>query len=156
FFSPVRGHDRCQRFINNRLLKVEWIHQFLQHGDDAVSRLVTILEEAWIPEAIKSTLFLWKDRPALSWNEFRLNGSDPRRRLCQKSFNDMAVYVSQTTIDSIVAPGQFRVINPQKAKHGCVDVINLRVVLAVERFVAPLIAFPKCDTTLDAASSQPV
>ncbi len=57
----------------------------------------------------------------------------------------MPVHVRQPPVDAVVWDGEALVVDAQKMEHGGVDVVDLRGVVAVDRFVTPLITFPGGD-----------
>ena len=64
--------------------------------------------------------------------------------------------IGQAAVDSIVPEGELGVIDAELVKERGVDVVHLGGVGAVERFVAPLIAFTVGDARLDSAPAKPV
>ncbi len=53
----------------------------------------------------------------------------------------MSVHIGQSTIDAVVADGKPLMIDAQQLQDRGVDVVDLRGVVAIQRFVAPLIGF---------------
>src|SRR5580658_5864331 len=64
-------------------------------------------------------------RPLYSRDEFR---------------DDMAMHVGQAAVDAVVAERQPRVVEAEQVQNGGVDVVDLGVILAVGRLIAPFVA----------------
>ena len=64
--------------------------------------------------------------------------------------------IGQTSINTVAAEGEPGVIDAQQMQDGRVDVVDRGRVTAVERLVAPLVAFTGDRSALDAATAQPI
>src|SRR5687767_14098674 len=68
----------------------------------------------------------------------------------------MAMHVRQAPIDAVMAKDELRVIDPEQVQNGRVDIVNLCRIFSVHWLVTPLVAFPVCDSALDATAAKPV
>ena len=68
----------------------------------------------------------------------------------------MAMHIRQAAVDAVVADGELFMINAEQVHQRGVDVVAGRRVGAVERLVAPLVAFACNDSALDATAAEPV
>jgi len=66
------------------------------------------------------------------------------------------MHIGQPAVDAVVADGQAFVVDAQEVHDGGVDVIDLRRVQAVLRFVAPLVGLADGGAAFDAAACEPV
>src|SRR5688572_33224295 len=78
------------------------------------------------------------------------------RRSGQHFFDHVAMDVSQPAVDTVVAEDELFVIDAEQAQDRGVHVIDFRGVLAIERLVAPLIAFARNHAAFDSAAAEPV
>ena len=53
--------------------------------------------------------------------------------------NNMSVHVGQTSIDAVVPNGQTLVVDAKQMQDRRMDVIDLRGILTIERFIAPFV-----------------
>ena len=62
-----------------------------------------------------------------------------KTELRQQVVNHVAMHVGQTAVDAVVTNGEFAMVDAQQMKDRGVDIVDLRRVVSVQRFVAPLI-----------------
>ena len=62
-----------------------------------------------------------------------------RLSLRQQAIDYVAVDVGQAAVDSVVADGQSPVVDAQQVQDCGVDVVDLRGVVSIQGFVAPLV-----------------
>ena len=68
----------------------------------------------------------------------------------------MAVDVGEPAVDAVVPYGELGVVDAQQVKNRGVHVVDQGGVLAVQRLVAPLVAFPMGDAAADTTAAKPV
>ena len=66
------------------------------------------------------------------------------------------MHIGQAAVDAVVADGQPSVVDAQLMQDRRVDVVDLRGMVAVQRFVAPLVRLAVGDSAFDATTAQPV
>src|SRR4051794_36964222 len=66
------------------------------------------------------------------------------------------MHVGETAIDTVVAKGQARVVDPEEPQDRGVDVIDFRWVLTIGGFEAPLVAGAVRYSAFDAATAEPI
>ena len=79
-----------------------------------------------------------------------------KNSLGENLLNHVPMDVRESAINTVVSHAQALVIDSQLVQHGCVDVVDLRGVVAVQRLVAPLVAFTVGHSTLDPSTGKPV
>ena len=68
----------------------------------------------------------------------------------------MPMDIREAAVKAVVPHGQSLMVDAQQVQHGGIDVVNLRGIFPVERFIPPLVALAMGDSALNAASSEPV
>lgn len=70
--------------------------------------------------------------------------------------NHMPVYIGKAAIDTVMAVGEFFMVNAQEVEDGGVYIVNLCGMISVEGFIAPFIAFAAGDSSSNTATTEPV
>ena len=65
----------------------------------------------------------------------------------------MPMHIGQPAVYSVVAERQGGVIDAEQVQYCGVDIVPLRKVFPVERFVAPLVTRPVTDTSFNSAAA---
>ena len=66
----------------------------------------------------------------------------------------MSVDIREPAVNAVVPHGQALVVDSQQVQHGCVDVVDLRGVVTIQRLVAPLVAFSMGNASLDTSPAN--
>ena len=74
----------------------------------------------------------------------------------EQRFDHVPMDIGQSSINAIVTDGQALVIDAQQVQHGGMDVIDLCRVIAVQRLVAPLVAWAIGNPTLNPTATEPI
>ena len=70
--------------------------------------------------------------------------------------DDVTMNIRQSSVDAVITERQLRMVNAKKLKHRRVDVIDLRRIGSVERFVTPLVTKTVSCSTPNSTACQPV
>ena len=76
--------------------------------------------------------------------------------LGQNLLDHMPMDICQSAINTVMPHAETLVIDPELMKHRCIDIVDLRGVVPVQRFVAPLVAFAMGHSALDPSPGKPV
>ena len=68
----------------------------------------------------------------------------------------MSMNVGQSAIDAVVSDSETRVVNAQQMQHCGVYIVDLSRMVAIQRFVTPLVRLAYNDARFDAAAGKPV